>query len=161
MQTTFFYLERFLKKWADDQCSSTVLNICITLYHSSWLIRNLMFNGSIYYVLYLQILHFYFIVRQKYRARVAFMWHHYRSVGKIKYKLYRHLFCTPCHHSFFWELVTSKMCSWTTCQTCQSSGNFWFTKFCSVNLVQKNRRMCIFWKFIIILGNFVQIHWHL
>ncbi len=56
MQTTFFYLGRFLKKLADDQCSSiTVSTTHATFYHSSGLTRNLTSNGSIYYALYLQI----------------------------------------------------------------------------------------------------------
>ncbi len=63
----FFYLGRFLKNLADDQWSSLTKGsishikhyVHTTFYHSSWLTRNLMFNGSIYYVLYLQILRFY------------------------------------------------------------------------------------------------------
>ncbi len=68
MQTassTFFYLVKFLKKLADDQCSSitkavsTTLNIVhTTFYHGSVLTWNCTFNGSIYNVLYLQILGF-------------------------------------------------------------------------------------------------------
>ncbi len=71
MQTTFFYLERFLKNLADDQCSSitiktvsTISNIIhTTFYHGSGLAKNLMFNGSIYNVLYLHILRFYVVRR--------------------------------------------------------------------------------------------------
>ena len=46
MQTTVFYLERFLKKLADDQCSSIYT---YNLYHRSGLTRNLTFIGSIYF----------------------------------------------------------------------------------------------------------------
>ncbi len=49
----------------DDQCSSItkesiyhIKHVHTTFYHSSGLTRNLMFNGSIYYVLFLQILCF-------------------------------------------------------------------------------------------------------
>ncbi len=68
--TTFYYFfsGRFLKKWPDNQCSSItkgsiyhIKHVHIALYHTSWLTRNLMFNGSIYYVLCLQILHFYLL----------------------------------------------------------------------------------------------------
>ena len=73
IKTTFFYLGRLLKKLADNKSSSITKgsiyhikhNTCIrsyvhtTFYHSSGLSRNLIFNGSIYYVLYLQILCFY------------------------------------------------------------------------------------------------------
>ncbi len=66
MQTTFFYLGRFLKKLADDQCSSvtkgSINHINSTKkkpFTSSGLTRNWIFNGSIYYALYLQILRFY------------------------------------------------------------------------------------------------------
>ena len=60
IQTIFFYLGRFLKKLADDQCSSITKSsiyhckhiIHTTFYHSNELTRNLMFNGNIYYVLY-------------------------------------------------------------------------------------------------------------
>ena len=72
MQTTFFCLERFLKDIADYQCSS-ITKGCIyhikhyvhtAFYYLSGLTWNCMFNnGSIYYVLYLKILHFY-LVRQ-------------------------------------------------------------------------------------------------
>ena len=61
----YFTLE---DSWRHDQCSSMTkgsfyhikqINLHTTFYHSSGLTRNLMFNGSIYYVLYLQILCFY------------------------------------------------------------------------------------------------------
>ncbi len=66
-----FYLERFLKKLADDQLFSSITkgsiyhikHVHTIFYHSSGLTRNLMFNGSIYYDLYFQILRFY-LVRQ-------------------------------------------------------------------------------------------------
>ncbi len=73
MQTTFFYLENFLKKLPDAQCPS-ITNISIkhtvqtTFYHSSGWTRNLMYYGSIYCVLYLQILCFY-LVGQNYKVR--------------------------------------------------------------------------------------------
>ena len=62
-----FYLERFLKKLADDQCSSITKgsiyhikhNVHTTFSYSSGLTRNWVINGSIYYILYLQILCFY------------------------------------------------------------------------------------------------------
>ena len=55
MQSTFFYLGRFIKKLADHQCSSITKgsiyhfkhNVHTAFYHSSELTRNLMFNGSI------------------------------------------------------------------------------------------------------------------
>ncbi len=59
MQTTFFYLGRFLKKLADDQCSSILLKAVSTIstnyvhttcYHSSGLTRNWMFNGSLCFI---------------------------------------------------------------------------------------------------------------
>ena len=65
----FFYLGRFLKKIEDDQYTSITKGgiyhinhntfFCIAFYHSGWLTRNYMCKGSIYYVLYLQILRFY------------------------------------------------------------------------------------------------------
>ncbi len=86
IQTTFFYLGRFLKKLADDQCSSITKGsiyhinhyVHTTFYHSSGLTRNLMFNGSICYVLYLQILHFY-LGRQQWKnwfpiSAIAITW---------------------------------------------------------------------------------------
>ncbi len=69
-QTTFFYLGKFLKKLADNQCSSitkgSIYHIKHDYVHKTFypirrLTRNLTFNGSIYYVLYLQILHFYLV----------------------------------------------------------------------------------------------------
>ena len=69
VQTSFFYLERLLSKLADDQCSCikgsifNIKHINRTFYYSSWLTWNWMFNGSIFNVLYLQILRFY-LVRQ-------------------------------------------------------------------------------------------------
>ena len=61
MQTTFFNLGRFLKKLADDDCSSITKGsiyhsktyIHTTFYHSSGLTRNLMLNGRIYYTAFL------------------------------------------------------------------------------------------------------------
>ena len=55
-------------KIADDQCSSISKgsnyhikdNVHTTFQHRRRLTRKLIFNGSIYYVLYLHILHFYF-----------------------------------------------------------------------------------------------------
>ena len=70
MYSTFFCLEKFLKKLANDQCSSVTKGgiYCINQtfkpnshQHGSGLTRNLTFNGSNYYVLYLQILRFYFV----------------------------------------------------------------------------------------------------
>ncbi len=69
MQTTFFYLERFLKKLADDQCSYITKGsiyhikhyVNTTFYHSSGLTKNEMINGCINYVLCLQILRFYLV----------------------------------------------------------------------------------------------------
>ena len=61
MQTTFFYLERFLKKLADDQCSlitkSSIYHIKhMCIYHFTigvhGLTWNWVFNESIYYVKY-------------------------------------------------------------------------------------------------------------
>ena len=61
IQTTFFYLGSFLKKLADDQCSSRTKDsiyhikhngVHTTFYHSSGLTRNLTLNGCIYHVLY-------------------------------------------------------------------------------------------------------------
>ncbi len=75
MKTTFFYLEKSLKKLADDQCSSIAKGSIYHINHisiqplttvvSGGLTRYLMFNGSIYYVLYLHILPFY-LVHQRY-----------------------------------------------------------------------------------------------
>ncbi len=74
---TFFYLERFLKKLADNHCSSITkgsiyhikhIYVHTTFYYSSGLIRNWMFNGSIYYVLHLQIRCFYFFLGQIYTS---------------------------------------------------------------------------------------------
>ena len=68
MQTTFFYLGRFLKKFADDQCSSIPKdsiyhikhNIHTTFYHSGGLTRKIDVEGKyLLYVLYLQILRLY------------------------------------------------------------------------------------------------------
>ncbi len=58
MPSTVFYLGRFLKKLADDQCSSITKgsiyhikhNVHTASYHSSGLTRNFMFNGSIYFM---------------------------------------------------------------------------------------------------------------
>ncbi len=58
IQSTSFYLGKFLKKLADDQCSSIPkgsiynikYNVHTTFYHKSGLTWNWMFNGSIYYV---------------------------------------------------------------------------------------------------------------
>ncbi len=58
MQTTLFYLKRFLKKLADDQCSSMTKGTYLpyqtyvrtTFYHCNGLSKNLTFNGSIYNV---------------------------------------------------------------------------------------------------------------
>ncbi len=66
IQTIFFYLENVLKKLAGDQCSSITKGSIYhikhtTFYHNSGLTRNMTFNGSICYVLYLQILRFYFV----------------------------------------------------------------------------------------------------
>ncbi len=69
IQITFFYLGRFLKKTADDQCSSISKgsmyhikhNGHTTFYHVSGLTWNCMFNRSIYYVKYLHILPFNFV----------------------------------------------------------------------------------------------------
>ncbi len=54
MQTTFFYLQRFLKKLATKQYSSIttdsiyhIKHVHTTFYHSSGLTRNWMFNGII------------------------------------------------------------------------------------------------------------------
>ncbi len=69
MQTTFFYLERFLKKLAEDQCSFITKG---SIYHIKHMYIQPFttvvdwpeigyFNGSIYYVLYLQILCFYLV----------------------------------------------------------------------------------------------------
>ena len=62
--TTFFYLQPFMKKLADDQYSSITnwqylpyqTYVHITLYHGSGLTWNWMFNGSILYVQYLHVL---------------------------------------------------------------------------------------------------------
>ena len=57
MQTTFFYLEIFLKENALPDRIYYIKHMSIQpFYHSSGLNRNLMFNGNIYYVIYLQIL---------------------------------------------------------------------------------------------------------
>ncbi len=65
MQTTFFYLERFLKKLADDQCSSITKGSITYIKVYGGLIVNRKFNGSIFYVLYLQILCFYLVEQNK------------------------------------------------------------------------------------------------
>ncbi len=80
-----FTLKRFLKKLADNQCSSiTKGSICYikhnvqvhTTFSHRWMIRNLAFNGSIYYVLNLQILCFYLVpqIWQRVRIRQTKMW---------------------------------------------------------------------------------------
>ena len=56
--SNYFVLPRFLKKLADDQCSSITKgsichikhNVDTTIFHVSGLTRNCMFNGSIYCV---------------------------------------------------------------------------------------------------------------
>ncbi len=76
IQTTFFYPERFLKKLADDKILlkkySSITKGSIyhikhyvhtIFYHTSGLSRNWVFNGSIYYVLYLQILRSYLVAQ--------------------------------------------------------------------------------------------------
>ncbi len=63
-----FYFLRFLKKIADDHCSSIAKNsfnhikhnVHTTFYYWSELTWNSTFDGSIYYVSYLHILRFYF-----------------------------------------------------------------------------------------------------
>ncbi len=58
MQTTFFYLGRFLNKLADDQCSSITNgsiyhvkhDVNTIFYHGSGLICNCTLNGRIYFV---------------------------------------------------------------------------------------------------------------
>ena len=58
IQTTFFYLGRFLKKLADDQCFSMTKGsiyhyqtyVHTTFYHGNGLVENQMLNGSINYV---------------------------------------------------------------------------------------------------------------
>ncbi len=68
LQTNFFYFGRFLKKLADDQCSSvikavsTISSICpYSLLPLKWINLKLDNYGSIYYVWYLHIVHFYFV----------------------------------------------------------------------------------------------------
>ncbi len=66
MQTAFFYLGRFLKQIADDQCSSITKsniyhmkhNVHTNFYHGSGLTWYWMFNRIIYYLSYLHILRF-------------------------------------------------------------------------------------------------------
>ena len=66
-QSTSFCRGKFLKKLADDQFSSITKgsifynNVHTNFSHGSGSTRNLTFNGSIYYDLYLHILYFYFV----------------------------------------------------------------------------------------------------
>ncbi len=94
MLSNFFYLGRFLKKLAHHQCSSmTKGSVChinhnyvhTTFYHSSGLTRNWMFNRSIYYVLYLQILRFYFMGQKCLSMcfQILYEWWTWTSEAKI------------------------------------------------------------------------------
>ncbi len=101
---------------------SIISNVCIhtTFYHSSGLTRTLMFNGSIYCVLYLQILRFY-LVRQ-YCCYTLFG-------HKIYYKI--ELLAVLCNKSLNFHFITNKilvnLCScsvWLTFQTPASTISF-------------------------------------
>ncbi len=72
MQTTFFYIERFLKKLADDQNSSINKGSIYQIKHmyiqpfTTVVDRpEIWCFGSIYYVLYLRILRFYVVWQQQ------------------------------------------------------------------------------------------------
>ena len=84
LQTSFFYLGRFLKKLADNQSSSinkdSILQYETAFYHLSGLTWNWMFNGSIYHVRYLHILHFYF-VWENYSDNVELVTSNWDSTG--------------------------------------------------------------------------------
>ncbi len=65
MQTTFFYLGRFLKKIADDQSFSIskgsiyhIKHVHTAFYYGKGLAQNWAFNGSTYRVWYVHILYF-------------------------------------------------------------------------------------------------------
>ena len=87
IQTTFFYLERFLKKLATINALQYLRqyipyqkhNVHTTFYHgSAWIDLNCMLNGSIYQVSYLHILHFTLYSRYVHAPSVlSFYYTHY------------------------------------------------------------------------------------
>ena len=90
MQTTFFYLGRFLKKIADDQSFSIskgsiyhIKHVHTAFYYGKGLAQNWAFNGSTYRVWYVHILYFYLCVAEccrpmpSWRYRLADRWMHF------------------------------------------------------------------------------------
>ncbi len=116
IQTTFFYLERFLKKLADDQCFSITKgsiyhikhNVHTTFYHRSW---NWTFNGSIY-AWYLHILHVYFV---RYNCSLFATFSNKGSSPTLYATDYNIIFLPVLYQYFKKTLLTNKMDIWTNC----------------------------------------------
>ncbi len=103
IESIFFCLGRFVKKLADDQCSSIIIGsifhskhyVHATFYHGSGLTWNWILNGSIYYAWYLHIycvFTLYSIISWMQMTQTwkksYFVWcHHYRSLGGIGYSV--------------------------------------------------------------------------
>ena len=94
MQATFFYLRKNLMKLADDQCFSITKGSIYHVKHNGhtnflpWdgLTWNCTLNGSIYYVLYLHILHFYFV--RQICNRILYQLHALRGIEGLTLKQY-------------------------------------------------------------------------